>query len=97
MNTAPPAPMTDLQVAAISRALADQRRYQILLQIGAHPEAVPCADLLKVHPISAATVSHHTKELERAGLITTLRVGKFASFRIQRETLQAYARQLMEI
>lgn len=97
MSTAQTIPMTDQQVALISRALADQRRYQILLQIGASPDAVPCAELLKVHPVSAATVSHHTKELERAGLITTLREGKYASFRIQRETLRAYAEQLRQI
>lgn len=97
MSTAQPIPMTDLQVAAISRALADQRRYQILLQIGACHDPVPCAEILKVHPVSAATVSHHTKELERAGLITTLRDGKYASFRIQRDILQAYAQQLMQI
>ncbi|MFK3799404.1 MULTISPECIES: ArsR/SmtB family transcription factor [unclassified Pseudomonas] len=97
MSTAQPIPMTDLQVAAISRALADQRRYQILMQIGASHEAVPCAEILKVHPVSAATVSHHTKELERAGLITTLREGKYASFKIQRDTLRRYAQQLMQI
>jgi len=97
MSTAQPLSMTELQIALISRALADQRRYQILQQIGASQEAVPCAELLKVHPVSAATVSHHTKELERAGLITTLREGKYASFRIQRETLHRYAQQLMQI
>jgi ArsR family transcriptional regulator len=95
MSTAHHFPLTDLQVNLISRALADPRRYQILLQIGASTEAVPCADLLKVHPVSAATISHHTKELERAGLISTLREGKYASFVIQRDALNAYAQQLM--
>ncbi|MFJ3486128.1 ArsR/SmtB family transcription factor [Pseudomonas sp. NPDC090202] len=97
MSTAQQFPLTDLQIELISRALADRRRYQILMQIGASDEAVPCAELLKVHPVSAATVSHHTKELERAGLITTLREGKYASFKIQRETLRAYAQQLTQI
>ncbi|MGH8416550.1 MAG: ArsR/SmtB family transcription factor [Pseudomonas sp.] len=96
MSTAHLLSLTDQQVALISRALADHRRYQILLQISASTEAVPCAELLKAHPVSAATVSHHTKELERAGLITTLREGKYASFMMQRDVLRAYAQQLTQ-
>nr|WP_314582802.1 helix-turn-helix domain-containing protein [uncultured Pseudomonas sp.] len=96
MSTAHQFPLTDQQISLISRALADRRRYQILVQISASAEPVPCAELLKVHPVSAATVSHHTKELERAGLISTLREGKYASFVMQREVLRAYARQLMQ-
>lgn len=96
MSTAYQFPLTDLQIALISRALADRRRYQILAQIGGSTEPVPCAELLKVHPVSAATVSHHTKELERAGLISTVREGKYASFLMQREVLKAYAEQLMQ-
>ncbi|HEX8588804.1 helix-turn-helix domain-containing protein [Pseudomonas sp.] len=97
MSTAQHFPLSDSQVALIARALADSRRYRILVQIGASDQALPCAEVLKEHPISAATVSHHTKELERAGLILTLREGKYASFMIQREVLHAYARQLMQI
>lgn len=96
MSTAHQFPLTDQQISLISRALADRRRYQILVQISASVEPVPCAELLKVHPVSAATVSHHTKELERAGLISTLREGKYASFLMQREVLRAYAQQLMQ-
>jgi ArsR family transcriptional regulator len=96
-STAQPFPLTDLQIALIARALADSRRYQILLQISASTEPVPCAELLKVHPVSAATVSHHTKELERAGLINTLREGKYARFAMQRDVLRAYAQQLMQL
>ncbi|MFK3971686.1 ArsR/SmtB family transcription factor [Pseudomonas sp. NPDC087358] len=96
MSTAQQLPLTDLQIALISRALADRRRFQILTQISASTEAVPCAELLKAHPVSAATVSHHTKELERAGLIATLREGKYASFLMQRDVLHAYAQQLLQ-
>ncbi|RJX83331.1 helix-turn-helix transcriptional regulator [Pseudomonas sp. LS-2] len=96
MSNAHHFPLTDLQISLISRALADPRRYQILVQISASQDPVPCAELLKVHPVSAATVSHHTKELERAGLIATLREGKYASFSMRREVLSAYAQQLMQ-
>lgn len=95
MTTAHHFPLTEQQMTLISRALADPRRYQILAQIAATLAATPCAELLKTHPVSAATISHHTKELERAGLISTLREGKYASFAIQREMLHAYAQQLL--
>lgn len=97
MTTAHHFPLTDQQLTLIARALADPRRYRILVQIAASAAAVPCAELLKTHPVSAATISHHTKELERAGLISTIREGKYASFAIQRELLAAYAEQLMTL
>ena len=86
--------MAELQIEMISRALADRRRFQILTQISASQAPLPCAELLKTHSVSAATISHHTKELERAGLIATLREGKYVSFLMQREVLHAYAQQL---
>jgi ArsR family transcriptional regulator len=97
MSTAAQFPLSDSQVALIARALADSRRYRILVQIGTSEQALPCAEVLKAHPVSAATVSHHTRELERAGLIATFREGKYASFMLQREVLQAYARQLLQL
>ena len=97
MTTAQHFALTDQQVTLISRALADPRRYQILVQIAASITAIPCAELLKTHPVSAATISHHTKELERAGLISTIRDGKYASFALQRDMLNAYAQQLLSL
>ncbi|WP_268796671.1 ArsR/SmtB family transcription factor [Pseudomonas huanghezhanensis] len=97
MTTAHHSPLTDAHMVLISRALGDPRRYQIFVQIASSTGAVPCAELLKAHPVRAATVSHHTKELERAGLVSTLREGKYVSYLVQRETLNAYARQLMKL
>jgi DNA-binding transcriptional ArsR family regulator len=91
-----PVRLGDRQMDLIARALADPRRYAILKQIG-ECESTACSDLRECQPISAATLSHHMKELENAGLIHIVREGKFAHMTLRRDVLKAYLTHLSRI
>jgi ArsR family transcriptional regulator, arsenate/arsenite/antimonite-responsive transcriptional repressor len=94
---ADPVQLSEEQIHLIAKALADPRRLDLLRQIGSCTDSVQCADIRGCHPVSAATLSHHMKELEIAGLVQVMREGKFASYLLRRDVLQAYTEQLAKI
>ena len=88
--------MEKKQFSRIAKALADPRRLDILRRIAGCEEAA-CTRLRASLPISAATLSHHVKELEAAGLVEIRKESKFAYLRLRRDVWKAYLRELRSI
>jgi ArsR family transcriptional regulator, arsenate/arsenite/antimonite-responsive transcriptional repressor len=93
-TAAQPVKLTEDQVLLIAKALADPRRYEILKRIGNCNGETSCADMRECIDISPATLSHHMKELETAGLVRSTRDGKFMHYKLQTPILHAYLSRL---
>lgn len=89
--------LTEAQHERIARALAEPRRYQMLKQIGEANGPLACHVVKSAQKISAATMSHHVKELETAGLVETKRDGKFMNITLVRDVLKAYLDRLAKL
>ena len=89
--------LSEEQVHLIARAIADPRRYEILKKLGACCGFTPCSDMREAIDISPATLSHHMKELETAGLVRIEREGKFAHLTLRRDVWQAFLLSLQQL
>jgi ArsR family transcriptional regulator len=82
-------PMEPERFARIAKALADPRRFQILETI-ANCREVGCQRLCEQFPVAQPTMSHHLKELARAGLVEPWREGQFVFYRFRADVLGEY-------
>lgn len=88
--------MDSAQFHRISKALADPRRYEILSRI-ARCRELACSDVRCDLPITAATLSHHIKELTNAGLIEVRREAQFLHLKLRRKVWREYLSQLNKL
>ena len=85
------AKLSPRQTELIAKALAEPRRVELLRQIGKCTQgSASCAELRESHHVTPATLSHHLKELEIAGLVAVRREGKFMHLSLNRPVLDAY-------
>jgi ArsR family transcriptional regulator len=87
--------LTEDQVLLIAKALGDRRHYEILMRLGKGRDAIACGTVRDCMGINPATLSHHMRELEIAGLVV-VRDGKFASYVLRRDVLEAFFQRLRE-
>lgn len=76
----------------VSKALSDPTRLSILRKIAAGQGR--CGDVRECLGVSAATLSHHMKELERAGLITSQREGRFVNATVEKKAWKQHIAEL---
>jgi ArsR family transcriptional regulator len=97
LKKAPLVKLSAAQRLAILKALGDSRRLEIIGRLGKCCGTAGCSDMLEALPISAATLSHHLKELETVGLIHIEREGKFARLSLRRDVWNAFVSDLQQL
>lgn len=88
--------MDAAQFHRIAKALAEQRRFEILEAI-AQAEELSCGEIVEQFTVSQATISHHIKELVNAGLAEVRKEGQYCYYRICPQVLSAYIAQLQQL
>lgn len=88
-------PATEHDLVLVSKALSDPTRVSILRKIAIGQGR--CGDMRECLHVSAATLSHHMKELERAGLIQSQREGRFVNATLDRKAWKQHIAALKDM
>jgi ArsR family transcriptional regulator len=88
--------MNRSQIEKISKALADKTRLMVFEAISARGQ-MNCGQIVSMRGVTPATVSHHLKVLQEAGLIECQRQGQFVYSRSRPEKIKAYTAALAKI
>ena len=78
----------DRRLIKVAKALGDETRFSILKVIARSGEA-SCGELARRFPVAQPTISHHTRVLAEAGLLTSRRAGQHSYFRLVEGALDA--------
>ena len=81
------------QFQLIAKTVADPARMAALQMIAKRGE-VSCSDLCQRLTLTAATVSHHVKELSATGLVHQRREGKFLILSLNQSVWREYLKEL---
>ena len=84
------------EIEKISKALADETRLRIFEAISATGR-MNCGEIVSLRGVTPATVSHHLKILNEAGLIACRREGQFVYSHAVPERIAVYTRALIKI
>ena len=88
--------MDRAQIERVSKALGDQTRLRIYEAIASRDQ-MNCREIISMHGVTPATVSHHLKTLADAGLIECRREGQFVYNKAIPKTMNHYIRSLSGI
>jgi ArsR family transcriptional regulator, arsenate/arsenite/antimonite-responsive transcriptional repressor len=87
--------LDERQLFLITKAISDPNRYEMLKLLANYDGTeMPCMALRGFSTLTAATISHHMRELEIAGLIENVRAGKCVKYHFKRDVLETYISQL---
>ena len=84
------------QIEKISKALADETRLMIFEAVAAKGQ-MNCGEIVSMQGVTPATVSHHLKVLNEAGLIDCQREGQFVYSRTVPGTIKDYSKALVKM
>jgi ArsR family transcriptional regulator, arsenate/arsenite/antimonite-responsive transcriptional repressor len=88
--------MDNKRIERISKALGDETRLRIYEVIAANKD-LTCGELVTLHGVTPATISHHLKILSDAELIECRKEGQFVYSRTKPETIAEYGAALARI
>jgi ArsR family transcriptional regulator len=89
--------ITPARRTALLKALADPKRFELLERIAKSSCPLGCTEAVSALAIAPATLSHHVKELESAGLIRIERAGKFHFLHLQPAVLESLSTLLSSL
>ena len=88
--------MDNKKIELISKALGDETRLRIYGVIAANKN-LTCGELVTLHGVTPATISHHLKILADAGLIECRKDGQFVYSRTVPGTIAEYGAALARV